>query len=85
MNAKFNEIIRICDENNVKVNITTNGSLLPKQVETLSKYSCIRQINISLHSIEDVTEIDNIVNSIKRISEKQKFWDHQMEMVARQF
>ena len=72
LHSKFNEIIRICDENNVKVNITTNGSLLPKQAETLSKYSCIRQINISLHSIDDVTEIDNIVNSIKKISGKQK-------------
>ena len=51
MHPELEEILNICDRNNVFVNITTNGTLLLEKVDTLSKSSSLRQINISLHSI----------------------------------
>lgn len=48
----FDEILKICAESNLNVNISTNGSLLKKQKEILLKNS-VRQINISLHDAEE--------------------------------
>ncbi|MEG1027589.1 MAG: radical SAM protein, partial [Oscillospiraceae bacterium] len=47
------EILQICQKNNLKVNITTNGTLLKNNEELLLTSSAIRQINISLHSSPD--------------------------------
>lgn len=51
MHPELEEILNISDRNNVFVNITTNGTLLLEKVDTLSKSSSLRQVNISLHSI----------------------------------
>lgn len=67
LHSEFEKIIKICDEYNMQVNITTNGSLLLKQQEIIANSKCIRQINISIHSIDDINEIDNILDSVKNI------------------
>lgn len=59
LHSKFDEIIKICFENNIKVNITTNGSLIKKRKDTLLNRN-IRQINISLQSYENNINIDEI-------------------------
>lgn len=62
--SKFKEIIDICDKYNIKVNITTNGSLIKKQIEVL-KNKCIRQINISLQTYKNINdEFLDIVTSL---------------------
>ena len=62
--SKFGEIIDICDKYNIKVNITTNGSLIKKQIEVL-KNKCIRQINISLQTYKNIdNEFLDIVTSL---------------------
>ncbi len=60
----LNEILDICDKENLYVNITTNGTLLKEKYEILKRHKSVRQINISLHSehnmenyFEDVFEI----------------------------
>ncbi|HIQ59250.1 MAG TPA: radical SAM protein [Candidatus Merdivicinus intestinavium] len=40
----------ICEENDLRVNLTTNGSLLAKNQELLMRKNALRQVNISLHS-----------------------------------
>ncbi len=71
LHSKLDSILSICDENNIKVNITTNGTLLSKRFEILNKHSCIRQINISLHSENN---IDNyyydVFSCCKKLSTK---------------
>lgn len=46
--SNLDEILKICDNNNMKVNITTNGILLKEKLPILLKHK-INQINISLH------------------------------------
>ena len=50
LHSKLDEILSICDKENIKVNITTNGTLLKEKFNILNNHNCIRQINISLHS-----------------------------------
>lgn len=52
MNPKIGRFLEICDEFGLKVNITTNGVLLPKVKDILYVSPALRQINISLHSFE---------------------------------
>ena len=50
VHSKLDEILSVCDKEKIKVNITTNGTLLSEKKEILLKHKCIRQINVSLHS-----------------------------------
>ncbi len=52
LHPHFDEIMQIANELDFQVNITTNGSLIPKQQSVLEKYPP-RQINISLHDLEE--------------------------------
>ena len=56
LHPQLAEILEICDKNDIKVNLTPNGSLINKNLELL-KSSNIRQFNISLHGIEENLEI----------------------------
>lgn len=58
LHPKFADILKICDENNIKVNITTNGTLILKNIEYIIQTKVINQINISLHSIEQNDDMD---------------------------
>ena len=44
--------LEICNQNKLKVNLTTNGTLIQKNREVLLNSPSLRQINISLHSYE---------------------------------
>ncbi len=48
---QFGEILKICSRNNIKTNITTNGTLLHKVGETILENN-VRSISVSLHSFE---------------------------------
>ena len=52
LHPNLEDILRICRDANMNVNITTNGTLLKKRLDTLIKYP-VHQINISVHSAED--------------------------------
>ena len=60
LHSKLNEILDICDNNNINVRITTNGTLLEKNKAVLLKHN-IKQINVSLHS---ENTIDNYFESV---------------------
>ena len=51
MHPNLEKILQICEKYNILVNITTNGTLLLESVDILSKTRAVRQINISLHSM----------------------------------
>lgn len=50
---QIEEILQICDESDVKIQLTTNGILIKRYQELLLRSKCIRQINFSLQSYKD--------------------------------
>lgn len=77
LNKNLEHFLDISGENNLKVNITTNGTLIKDVKNILIQSKSLRQINISLHSFEANDNetnfqeyIQNIINFIKETSEK---------------
>lgn len=86
LHSNFPTLIRICNDNNINVNITTNGTLINKQLETLKNYEIIRQINISFHSYNNLEEIqtilkccDEIIENNKNVNIVYRFWTYSRE------
>jgi radical SAM protein with 4Fe4S-binding SPASM domain len=50
---QFREIVKLCEENKVAVQITTNGLLIKKYQDFLLGSKSIRQVNFSLQSFKD--------------------------------
>lgn len=53
MHPRLGELFAISGEMGFKVNLTTNGTLLGKAGPTLLASPALRQVNISLHSLEE--------------------------------
>lgn len=77
LNKELEAFLEISKENLLKVNITTNGTLINEVKDVLLNASTLRQVNISLHSFEandeqiDFNEyIDNIINFVKEATDK---------------
>jgi len=77
LNKELEHFLEISKENQLKVNITTNGILISDVKDILLNAQALRQVNISLHSFEaneeniDFNEyINNIINFVKEITEK---------------
>ena len=77
LNPKLDRFLEISSENGLKVNITTNGTLINDVKELLIISPALRQVNISLSSFEanEKTEnlkeyINNVVNFILEANEK---------------
>lgn len=71
LNSNLEQFLRISDENKLKVNITTNGTLINNVSDILLKSAALRQVNISLHSFEANEEkikfeeyIENVLNFV---------------------
>ncbi|WP_249029789.1 radical SAM/SPASM domain-containing protein [Tannockella kyphosi] len=52
MHPFLEEILEICKQQEMAVHITTNGTLLKKQIDLLLNSKAIRKISVSLHSLE---------------------------------
>lgn len=72
LHKNFIDFLKICDENGIKVNITTNGTLLNKNLEKIKDAKCIRQINISLQAHSSDSDIKDILNSVINLNEDRK-------------
>ena len=44
------EFLNVAEEHNIKVNLTTNGTLFPNLVDKLKECKSLKKINFSLHS-----------------------------------
>ncbi len=70
LHSKLDEILSICEENNLNIRITTNGTLLSKKKDILMKHD-IKQINVSLHSENNYPNyFDDIFNTCDLLSTK---------------
>ncbi|NCB68750.1 MAG: radical SAM protein [Bacteroidia bacterium] len=66
LHPRFEEILKIAAENELNVNITTNGSLISRKKDILLRNN-VRQINISLHDAEEniaQNELNEYLNEI---------------------
>lgn len=79
LHPNLKEILKVCKENEMLVNITTNATLLEKNLDTIIESGAVRQLNLSLHSItknENTDKynfesyINSVLNSSKEILEK---------------
>jgi radical SAM protein with 4Fe4S-binding SPASM domain len=89
LHPHLDEILTIAEENNLFVNITTNGSLISQKKDILKKHN-IRLVNISLHDIEENippekldSYFEEVLSFTKEISEKTyiclRLWNKEKE------
>lgn len=76
LNKELESFLEISKENQLKVNITTNGTLISEVKNVLLNSSALRQVNISLHSFEANEEkvdfnkyINNVIDFVKEAAE----------------
>lgn len=55
MHPRFEEILDVCIEKNLQVNITTNGTMISEKIKIIKEKSCIRQVNISAHALNEIS------------------------------
>lgn len=53
LHPQLNQLLDICEEYKIKVNITTNGTLIHNVKNDIINKKSLRQINFSIHSFED--------------------------------
>ena len=69
LHKDLEEFLKICEDNNLKVNITTNGTLINKYVDIFNRSKFLRQINISLHSENNKEDyFDEVFNACSKLS-----------------
>lgn len=75
LNPNLEEFLDLAYKYGIKVNITTNGTLISKVKNILLKSKSLRQVNISLHSFEANTAVNfdeylrNVIDFIKEANE----------------
>jgi len=72
LHNQLKEILNILEKYNLKANITTNGTLIKQQLETLKNSKAVRQINFSIHSImqnENINKqyLQDIFESVEKL------------------
>lgn len=71
LHADLDSFLFICDSNNIKVNITTNGVFLKEKQGILMKHACVRQVNVSLHCENNKKNyFEDVFSSCKVLSTK---------------
>ena len=66
LHSKLNEILNICDDNNIKVNLTTNGTLLKNKINELINHKSLSKVHISLNA--EVTNQNYLNDIFKAVS-----------------
>lgn len=65
MHKHLAEFLKICEDYKLQVNITTNGTRVSAVKDILYSSPALRQLNISLHSFENVESYANIAKNTK--------------------
>lgn len=65
------EFLRLADKYNLKVNLTTNGTLFSKVAKELSECNSLRKINFSLHSENNIDNYcEEIFKNVELLKDK---------------
>lgn len=71
LHPNFEEILSIIDKYNMRLNITTNGTLLKDKIASLNNCNSLAKINISLHSENhDKNYYNQVFNSVSKLENK---------------
>jgi len=71
LHPDLEELVKILEKYDLKVNITTNGTLINEKLDVLKKSKAVRQINFSIHSLTQNTELEaEYLNSIFKSTEE---------------
>lgn len=63
------DFLNLAEKYNLKVNLTTNGTLFPKVVDKIKDCKALHKLNFSLHSENDIPNyLENIFESVKKLS-----------------
>ena len=63
------EFLTMAEEYDLKVNITTNGTLFPSVVDKIKDYKSLKKINFSLHSENNNSNyLENIFENVEKLS-----------------
>lgn len=80
IHPQFKEILACCEEEKVKVNITTNGVKLKENEKIIFNNPCIRQMNISAHALSEISPNErseyllNLLDVINYVSLHKSFY-----------
>ena len=66
LHQRLDEILSICDDNNINVSLTTNGTLLKSKINVLKSHKSLSKIHISLNA--ETNNLDYSVNIFKPVS-----------------
>lgn len=67
MHSNLDGILKIANKYNMNVNITTNARLLEDKLNIINNNK-IRQLNISLHSYNNIDDIKKLLNTIDKVN-----------------
>ncbi len=73
LNENIEDFLKESAKNDLKVNLTTNGTLLNKNADKLINSEALRQVNISLHSFEaneKTVELEEYINNVTEFVNK---------------
>ncbi len=81
LHPNLKSFLEIAYENNIKVNLTTNTTLLDKNIDVLLNSKALRQINLSLQALQSLPnkeeyydKIIELINKNKDIYLSLRFW-----------
>ncbi len=66
IHSNLNEILKICDDNNINISLTTNGTLLKAKINELISHESLSKIHISLNA--EVNNLDYLNGIFKAVS-----------------
>ena len=66
LHSNLNEILNICDDNNISISLTTNGTLLKAKIKELVKHKSLSKIHISLNA--EVNNLNYLNDIFKAVS-----------------
>ena len=84
LHSKIGQIIDLCKKYNKQINITTNGTLIKQKLNILKN---VRQVNISLHSLIDKSQLKSILECGSYLSNRgvqvvYRFWtNHNSDLI----
>ena len=68
LHKDLKEFLKIAEENDLKVNLTTNGTLFSQRVDDLKNSKALKKVNLSLHSENNYPNyFENIFQSVDKL------------------
>ncbi len=71
LHPDFDRILDVLDENEMNLQLVTNGTLLNKHPDLL-KHPCLRKLSISLHSVNNLSISDDYFTTIDHLLEEDR-------------